>query len=218
MKAILADNIPYTLDAIRGLVEGYNAALWPVQLLALLLIVPLIVGGGRSGRWRLAAAWILAAAWTLCGLVYYLRHLAPLDWSAAYAGWAFCLQGLVLALLPGSRGGGMGAAGPAAGMAGVSLMGLACLGSPLLQWLASVPLGAIALVGITPELTVLFTAGWLARCGIGGWPWLIPCLASVYAFASGWALGYIPGMLPLPLILCTLLVTVVERKTQCKGQ
>jgi hypothetical protein len=138
-----------------------------------------------------------------------------LDWSAKYAAWLFCFQALALALMPWLPGRGSGIATRSVAFTGLFLMLIALAGSPLLQWLADVHHRAIAVAGITPELTLLFTIGWLLRIGAAAWLWVIPALGSLYAFPSGLALGYIPAMLPLPALLIAITVmSVVPGKPQ----
>lgn len=211
VSAFLADNIPYTLEAIQGMVESYNSLFWPLPLVAPLLLMPLLIGVGVGSRrlWKWYPPLLMAAVWTCCGQIYYLQFLEPLDWSAKYAAWLFSFQGLALALMPLMSGRGNGMTTRSVAFSGLFLMVMALAGSPLLQWFCNVHPRAIAVAGITPELTLLFTMGWLLRIGAAVWLWVIPALGSLYSFPGGLALGYIPAMLPLPALLIAITVMFV---------
>ncbi len=210
LKAAVADYIPYTGEALRALVGTYNAAIWPLQFGFLAALLAVIIGtGGRVGTLCRLAPLVLAACWAWCGLVFYQRHFALLDWSAHHAGWLFCGQAALLVLAAAT-----GTTVPQnriTRIVGMVVMLFALGAVPLIQWLSGLPLETFALAGVTPAATVLFTAGWLAGGSGRWWLWPVPFAWSLYGFVTGWALGYSPDMLPLPVIVILLVIVFLRR-------
>ena len=202
--ALLGDTLPYTLDGLLGLRAYFNEVVWPLHGLVLILLLAM-PEPGRRGPWRVLQVWPVAACWLCGGLFYQLRFAAMLDWSARYTAWLLVLQGVLL--VTHSFLGGRGKpGGPASRLPGTALMVLAFAGLPLLQWISGTPAASVALAGLDPGLTALFTAGWLLARGGRWWLWPLPTAWIVMEFAIGLGLGYIPPMLLLPVTLVALLI------------
>ena len=89
---------------------------------------------------------------------------------------------------------------------------LAALGlSPLLQWTTGTPPASLALAGLNPGVTALFTVGWLLGCGGRWWLWPIPLMWMLMELAIGLGLGYIPAMFPLPVAIAVLIMHLRTR-------
>ena len=140
--------ILYEREVYLSLLARYNEALWPAQILALLLgLLALgLLWRSRRGGDRLVAA-LLAAAWIWVGAGFFLRQMASIDYAAPLFGWLFVLQGLLLAwrgLLAGKTGGKVGGgASPAAFRIGLGLAVFALLAMPPLAWLLGQPWPAL---------------------------------------------------------------------------
>ncbi|MEZ5534448.1 MAG: DUF6064 family protein [Thiolinea sp.] len=105
----LLDMTPYDRASWFNLIEGYHQAIWPLQLLVLLLmlglsvIMPQRVAHAATGHaaTRLTLAF-LGLGWLWCGGVFQLQYYAGLNWAAPFFGIIFILQGgllLILAIL-----------------------------------------------------------------------------------------------------------------------
>lgn len=193
---------PFDAEVLASSHALYNAAVWPAPPVALALALAALwlavvprPGGGR------AVGVILAAGWTWCGLVFFLRHWAQLDFMApVYAG-AFLVQAALLLLLLVWRGRSFGPPADAAAIGGLCLAALALFGLPLVSGLGAAGFGAARIVGLTPGPTVLFTLALLLLLE-GRPPWLlliVPLLWSAVAAVTGWALA-VPESILVPLL------------------
>lgn len=74
-----------------------NQDVWPWQLLIvpLTLVVPWLICRPAPALRRLAV-WLVAAAWIVSGAVFLIRYFGEINWPAAWFGWAFVAQGLVM--------------------------------------------------------------------------------------------------------------------------
>jgi Family of unknown function (DUF6064) len=193
--------LPFTREVYIRLLEHYNAAIWPVQIIALGLgiIVLLLILKPRIGGDRFIAA-ILAGAWIWTGIVYHGMFLAPLNWAATASGGLFALQGALLAwtgllrgrlafrFLPTPRA-----------WAGLAFAVLA-LAAPLAGPLTDLGWSRAPAIGIASGPTALFTLGVLLLAD-GRTPvrlLLIPLLWTGIAGVSAWLLR-LPHDLILPV-------------------
>jgi len=179
--------LPFTREVFLSLLERYNAAIWPAQIIALGLgiLVLLLIFKPRKGSDRFVAA-VLAGAWVWTGAVYHMMFLATLNWAAWTSGALFVLQGGLLAWSGVLRGRLAFRFTPTPrGWTGLGFAGLA--------------LAAALWAGITSGPTTLFTLGLLllADGRIPARLLLIPVLWSGFAGVSAWLLR-IPQDLVLP--------------------
>jgi len=101
----LLDMTPYDRQSWFNLVGGYNRALWPFSLLALLfsIAMPLLLFAynalkiRRNSALRMALL-LLGLSWLCCGAVFHWQHFANLNWAAPWFGWVFIVQGALLVL------------------------------------------------------------------------------------------------------------------------
>jgi hypothetical protein len=161
------------------LFELYNAAIWPVQVLAVLLglglVALLLRGGPATSRWIAAA---FSACWLWCALAFLAARYAKINWFATYVAWAFTAEA---ALLAGAAVLGRLSFEPPrdlAGRAGVSMCLVALIVLPLAGPLFGRGWRSAEVFGVAPDPTAVATAGalLLARAR-HKWLWMaIPAL------------------------------------------
>jgi hypothetical protein len=142
------------------LIELHNLDVWPMQFVALLLGVAILVlaRGERAWRRRAVAA-ILAGCWLWVGWAFHIQRYATINWAAVYFAYGFALQALLLLLT--------GAAGlvkftkpePRLAPAGLGLFVLALLIQPLIGPLLGRSWSEIELFGLAPDPTAVATLG-----------------------------------------------------------
>ena len=184
----LQDFVMFGPQVFLRLFVRINQDLWPWQLLAVVIaiVIPvLILRQGRAAR-RLAVG-LLALAWIVSGYGFLVGYFGPIYWPAAWFGWAFVAQGVLLAAAVFS--GGVHDSRLAVGRFAVLWL-LAVCGLP---WLAMADSGqweAVGLFGVAPGTTA--AAGALALALMSrAWRWLyLPLLVmwSLFSAAILWVL------------------------------
>jgi hypothetical protein len=177
----LSDFLMFSNRSYYRLIENYNAAIWPVHLLALAAGVVIIGCVARPGpRSRKAAALLLAAAWGWVAWAYHLARYADINTAAPYFAAAFALQALLMGWMASRSAQATPARMPQRVALGV--VGMAVFAYPLL---ALVRNGGgwhqAEVFGIAPDPTALATLGVLLACRAHWTMWLIPvswCLVS----------------------------------------
>lgn len=209
--------LPFTAEILFAQLAQYNGAVWPAQIVAngMAVVAIALVLRRVPGGCRLIGA-SLAAAWVWNGVVYYLMHLATIDFSAPIFALFCIVEGLLIAWGAVIRGriSFRFRPGPA-GWTGLGLAIFAMAGYPLLGWLAGHSWPCAALVGVTPGPTALFTIGMLLLTG-GRTPLhlvIIPLFWSLIAGATAWILDIREDLvLPMAGIGGLLLVLWKNRK------
>ncbi|MHA7924673.1 MAG: DUF6064 family protein [Marinobacter sp.] len=184
----LQDFVMFGPQVFLRLFVRINQDLWPWQVLAVVVAIGLpALLLKRDLRARRLAAGLIAVAWVASGYGYLVGYFGPINWPAAWFGWAFVVQGALLAAAV-FFGGVHGHRLPARRFAVFWLM--AVCGLP---WLAMADSGqwqAVALFGVAPGTTA--AAGALAVALLTGpWRWLyLPLLLlwSVFSAAIFWVL------------------------------
>jgi hypothetical protein len=193
--------LPFSPDVHLRLLEHYNAAIWPAQIIAFglggLILLLILKPRPGSGRWVAA---LLAGAWIWTGAVYHAMYLAPLNWAAWISGALFVLQGGLLAWTGAWRGRLDFRVTPAwRGRIGLIIAGLAWLAAPLAGALTDLGWSRAPVAGLASGPTTLFTLGLLLlakeRVPIRLLP--IPLIWSFAAAATAWPLRQ-PQELILP--------------------
>jgi hypothetical protein len=192
--------LPYTAEILFSSFGQYNAALWPLPLLALGLTLAAILLTLRpmSGGDRIVAA-LLAAAWLWTGLGYHMLHFARLNFTAPLYGALFIVEGLLLVRIAIRRGPRLRNAGGPLGRIGLALAILA-LAWPLVDRLFGQSFSAERIPGLAPTPTTILTLGLLlatvrTRLHLA----VVPLLWTLIAGATAWIL-WIPQDLVLPVI------------------
>jgi len=79
------------------LIEQYHAAIWPAQLVALVVGIAILALAHGEWRWRgRAIAAILAVCWAWVALAFHFQRYATINWAATWFAAAFMLEALLL--------------------------------------------------------------------------------------------------------------------------
>jgi len=171
--------------------ELHNAALWPLQVLALaagLIIVLLVARWPKSSaRWL---ALLLAVLWILVGWSFLWNRYVEINWAAVYAVPGFAVEGVLLlvcgTLLNGLAFFRRGLAG------GIGYIMLAvAIAFPLLALLQGRSWASSEVFGIAPDPTAVATLGLLLLARGRFLPFLLP-IPALWCLLSGttlWTMG-----------------------------
>ncbi|MFW5966103.1 MAG: DUF6064 family protein [Persicimonas sp.] len=182
----LADFFPFTPEVYFRIFERQNEAVWPAQIVAVLLGAVLIwlVWRGRS-KW---AGVGLGAAWIFVGYTFHLELYAEYVWAAEHAGWAFIAQGallLVVGLLGGFGGDGARSEWTLSDRFGLVIAVFGLVVYPLLIPLMGRAWAGVELFGIASDPTVVVTCGLLVWARpASAVAWVVPLLWAVIAAAT----------------------------------
>ena len=81
------------------LIELYNEAIWPGQLVGLAVGIAIGLSLARPSAWRTRnALGLLAACWLWIGFAFLLRRYATINWAAAEFAWGFGIEAALLAV------------------------------------------------------------------------------------------------------------------------
>lgn len=156
----LSDFLMFSPRTYWRLVELYNQAIWPAQVLALAagLVLLWLAADWRAngGRW---VTGLLALAWLWVAWAFHWERYASINWAAQYAAMAFALQALLLIVLGAP---GRGTAVPAASIVqgiGWLMAGAGIVLYPLAVLVSDRPWAQAEVFAVMPEPTVLATLG-----------------------------------------------------------
>src|SRR5262245_13596238 len=171
----LSDFLLFSPRTYYRLFELYNAAVWPAQMLALML--GFISLAALSGvRARVIPA-ILAVLWAWVAWAYLLTRYDTINWAGKYFAVAFAVQAVLLlgtALLPGRFALHAGAFRPI----GRIVFAFALIVQPLIGPLVlDRPWAQIEMFGVAPDPTVVATLGALVAAQRPHWELIVIPLA-----------------------------------------
>lgn len=213
----LRDLLMFSQDTYYRLFELYNTEIWPLQLLALVVGLVILVLLYRPTPWsgRVIAA-LLAACWAYVAWAYFHERYATINLAAPTYALAFAAQAVLLVLVGvvlnglsfAKHGTPLGQAGRALFLAGLIIYPLmpAVFGRP---WLQS------ELFGIAPDPTVFGTLGVLVAADRMRWALMVvPVLWSAVTGVTLWTMGSsdaaVTGVAAL-YALCIAVLRAIER-------
>jgi hypothetical protein len=212
------DLLMFSQDTYYRLFELYNTEIWPLQLLALVAGLVILVLLYRPTPWSgRAIAALLAACWTFVAWAYFHERYATINLAAPYFALGFAAQAMLFVLVGvalnrlsfAKRGTSLSQAGRALFIAGLMIYPLmpAIFGRP---WLQS------ELFGIAPDPTVFGTLGVLVAADRMRWELIvIPVLWSAVTGVTLWTMGSsdaaVTGVAAL-YALCIAVLRAIERK------
>lgn len=168
--------------------ELHNQAVWPLQILALLLGAAILAWVVRPHPWSSRAILaILAAAWMWVGWAFLWSRYSTINWAVAYVAPAFGLQALLLGWFAGMRGRvHFEVSRSASGAAGFMLLLYALTLHPLLATLVGRPFAAAEVFGTAPDPTAIATLGVIMMASGRGWVRLLLIVPLTWCLVS-WA-------------------------------
>ncbi|WP_407637759.1 DUF6064 family protein [Afifella pfennigii] len=208
-----ADFLLFSERVYWRLFELQDAALWPLQLVALAAGGAVLLLALRQRRGAAPAIFlILAAAWLLVAVSFLWQRYLPVNWAIAYAIPFFLAEaGLLLGLLLG-RGGALAAPWSPRLLAAAGLLAYALLAHPLLPLVAARPLASAELFALAPDPTAIVTLAVGAMLVEPRSAWLImpvPALWCLASFATLLTLGSWQGWIVLAAPVLALSVRLL---------
>jgi hypothetical protein len=93
----LSDFLMFSPRTYYRLIELYNAAVWPAQIVTvgLGLAILWLLYRAAAPRGRLIAA-ILAGCWLLVAIAFHANRYATINWAAVFFAWGFGLEAALL--------------------------------------------------------------------------------------------------------------------------
>ena len=178
--------LPFSVEQFFGVFASYNRAIWPAQ------IVALIIGGlafalafRRCRRSDEIIAGVLAAMWAWTGLIYHLIFFAPINKMAYAFGALFAVQAVAfgyVGVIQGRMTFGR-SNGPAAWIGSAFVLYAAAI-----YWLLGVATGhdpaELPAFGVTPCPVTIFTFGMLLLT-IRPIPRLLPIIPILWSLIGG---------------------------------
>jgi hypothetical protein len=204
----LADFLMFSPRVYFRLIERYNQALWPLQLVfiagALALLVPAAL---HPSRVRIAVPPIFALAWAFCAWQFLWLRYASINWAMSYAAAAFFIEAglLVLTALVAREPTPLGGLRHYGGI-GLAVFGL--LAYPFIALLAGRSPASAETFGMMPDPTVATSLGAMLMVGQRRL-WLllpIPITWCAYSGLTLWAMEDLGALAPFAVILATLVL------------
>jgi hypothetical protein len=207
----LADVLMFSQRVYYRLIEHYNSAVWPAQLLTvglgLAILYLLLRRAGGMHRLMLA---IVGALWIWLAWGFLWERYATINWPVAYVAPFFALQGLML-IAAGAR---LRIPAPQthASLAGVALFAAALILYPALAPLSGRSWLAAEIFGLAPDPTALATLALLALAdGWSRWPLMIvPAIRCALSSATLSALGSGESFVPVAGALAAIAIALVR--------
>jgi hypothetical protein len=159
----LSDFLLFSPRTYYRLVELYNAAIWPAQIVTvgLGLAILSLLGRAAAVRGRFIAA-LLASCWLFVAIAFHANRYATINWAAVYFAWAFALEAALLIWIGVLRGRlEFGRPADPAGRAGLWIFLFALAIEPLSGPLLGREWRQIEIFGVAPDPTAVATLGLL---------------------------------------------------------
>ncbi len=181
------DFLLFSPRAYWRLIERHNEALWPAQVLTLLLGIAILWFLLRPRPWshRLIAGG-LAVLWGWVAWSFLWERYATINWAAVYMAPLFALQAVLLALVGGRLRWSFDRTGRGSG--GLALFLYALVLHPLTAPLLGRSIRGAEIFGITPDPTAIATVG-LVLMAAGHWSWLLLVIPLLWCLV-GWLTLY----------------------------
>jgi hypothetical protein len=202
----------FSARTYQRLLETYNAEVWPLQMVALMCGVGLLLWLGRphSPRRDRVVFLGLALAWWWVAWGFLHKRFATINWSADYAAALFALQGAALLWVALARRGRvrrrqLSPTDPIA----ITLIVLGVIVYPLIAPMLGRPWSQAEVFALMPDPTVITTLGFLLLAEPPRRALLIvPALWCAFSGAMLWALrgghAWVPPAVALLAVVCLL--------------
>jgi Family of unknown function (DUF6064) len=212
----LSDFLLFSPRTYYRLLERYNEALWPAQILALGVGLGIFGLLRRPGEWRgrLIAA-ILAMLWGWIGWAFLWKRYATINWAAIYLVPLFALQVLLLLWTGVVRPRLVFRSGrQVAGLLGTALLFLSLALYPIIAPVSGRPWRQAEIFGVAPDPTTIATLGVLLLSG-GQTRWellAVPVLWCLISGATLWALRSPEAWVPPLAALLAIAVSIRRQR------
>jgi hypothetical protein len=214
----ISDFLMYSPRTYYRMLERYNDAIWPGQIvtlgLGLAMLVLLRRPSPRQGR---ILSGLVALLWGMVGWGFLWRRYASINWAATYFALAFALELLLFVWIGGFRGRlRFSVSRDPPGVLGTVLFVVSLLIYPLFASLFGRPWQQADVFGIEPDPTVVGTLG-LLLLGRGHSRWLllpVPILWSLFSGTMLLAMGSPEAWAPLLAVLLVLVGSVLPRTAE----
>ncbi len=187
--------IPFTIEQFLNVFETYNAAIWPMQIIAYILgIIAVALVFRKNSFSDSMISIILAIFWMWTGVFYHIIHFSAINKPAIVFGILFILQG-VLFLVSGvfSRKLSFSFSGKPTAVIGLVCIIYAMVLYPLLNYVFGHTYPHMPMFGVAPCPTTIFTFGLLLLSGsyVPKYILVIPFLWSLIGMSAAVNLGII---------------------------
>jgi hypothetical protein len=215
-----SDFLLFSARTYYRLFELYNWAIWPAQILALLLGLVILWRLHRPGAWQGSVVMgILAAGWLWTAWAYLVEHYDTINWAARYFAIGFVIEALLLIWTGAIRN--RLSCQPYRDWIGRTGMGLflfALMVQPLLGPLVGRDWKQAEIFGVAPDPTVLATMGILLTVDKQP-PWALMIIPLIWCALSGttlWTMGS-PDAWVMPVAALGALGLAVYRVVSARG-
>jgi len=202
----------FSARTYQRLIESYNAEVWPLQMVALLAGVSLLLWLGRahSAARDRGVFVLLALAWGWVAWGFLHQRFAAINWSADHAATLFALQGAALLWVAAARRGRvrrrqLSPTDPIA----ITLIVLGVIVYPFIGPMLGRPWSQAEVFGVMPDPTVITTLGFLLLAEPPRRALLVvPVLWCLFSGAMLWALraghAWVPPAVAVLSVVCLL--------------
>jgi hypothetical protein len=178
----LRDLLLFSSRTYYRLFEIYNAAIWPAQIVAVVLALTvwvLLRRGATGARARVVGA-ILASCWLWIAIAFHAKRYATINTFGVHCAWAFGIEA-TLWIAIGVIGGEIEFAPKRTGL---WIFAFALLIEPLAAPLLGRGWQGIELFGVAPDPTAVATLGALLAAR-GRWRWALMIVPVVWCAVTG---------------------------------
>jgi hypothetical protein len=183
----LSDFLLFSPRTYYRLLEIYNAAIWPAQIVAFTAGLA-ILALRRRGR---LVALLVSACWLWVAIAFHLRRYAAINWAAVYFAAAFALEALLLVWTGVVRGRlDFGRGGETGRRVGLGIFVFALAIEPITDVLSGRGWRQVEVFGVAPDPTAIATLG-LLLLAAGRARWELLAIPAIWCLISGttlWAM------------------------------
>jgi len=207
--------LPFTREQFVSIFANYNNAVWPLQVLAYLVGLGMVVMLLRPSRTSDRTIGVgLAAMWAWTGVAYHWLYFSTINKAALVFGALFVLQGALLFYVVMIRGRlWFGASSAMTSWLGWALLIYASVIYPALGMWTGHRYPEMPMFGITPCPITIFTFGFLLLtvAPVSRWLLVIPLTWSVVGGSAAFLLGVPQDWLLLFSGIAVPLIVVRDR-------
>jgi hypothetical protein len=221
----LRDFLLFSPRTYYRLLEIYNAAIWPAQIVAIGLGLAIWALLRRVAvlRGRLIAA-ILAGCWLWVATAFHANRYATINWTAVYFAWGFGLEAVLL-IWTGVVRGRLAFERPVdlASRAGLWIFLFALAVEPMVGLLLGRAWRQVEIFGVTPDPTAVATLG-ILLLGNGRGRWALIVVPAIWCAISGATLlamkapdAWIPPLAAVLVLSLTVWQVLALRRARKTG-